>query len=105
MFDRLAASLSTAFNIWFPMFDQVQTFSSNILRYKQMFDLLASLSHKACRRAGKSNQSQAVFLGCHVIILAGIHSKRSVSLFIRCLIKHCLVVKPLNVCRDGHDVG
>ena len=52
MFDRLVASLSIAFK-WFHMFDQVQTFSSNILHYKQMFYLLATLSHKACESRKK----------------------------------------------------
>ena len=42
-----ATSLNIAFK-WFPMFDQVQTFSANILRYKQMFPRLATLAHKAC---------------------------------------------------------
>ena len=34
MFDRLAASLNIAFK-WFPMFDKVQKFLSNILRYNR----------------------------------------------------------------------
>ena len=64
------------------MFDQVETFSSNSLHYKQMFDCLATLSQKQNKaffgKAGKSNQSQAVFpardcvdLAFYVIISAG----------------------------------
>ena len=47
MLDRLAASLDIEFK-WFPMFDQVQTFSSIILHYKKMSDHLFTLSQKAC---------------------------------------------------------
>ena len=88
MFHHLAAALNTRATFkWFPMFDQVQTLSSNILHYKQMFDHLANLCHTKLARAGKSNQSQAVFPAwdcvdltwttCHVIISAVIHTKRS----------------------------
>ena len=67
------------------MFDQVQTFSSNILRYKQMFHRLITLSQKACESGKKSNQSQTVFSARYVIISAG-HILWAP--FIRCFIKH-----------------
>ena len=79
MFDRLAASFNIAFK-GFPMFDQVQTFSSKILHYKQMFDPC----HTKLVRAGKSGQSQGVFPACHVIISAGIHTKCCVGSFFGC---------------------
>ena len=47
MFDRLVASLNTAFK-WLPMFDLDQTFSSNILLHEhKMFDRLATSGNKA----------------------------------------------------------
>ncbi len=52
MFDRLAASLNIAFK-WFPMFDQDQTFSSNILLHAQMFDRLATSANKASQGGKK----------------------------------------------------
>ena len=59
MFDRLAASLNIAFK-WFPMFDQVQTFSSKILHYKQMLDHLATPSRKACETGKKQPIRSAI---------------------------------------------
>ena len=96
MFHRLAASLNIAFK-WSPMIDQVQTFSSNILRYKLMFHRLATLPHKA-RESGKSNQSQSVFPARHVIISAGILTKCSMGSFIGCLIKHYLPFRHSTSC-------
>ena len=61
MFHRSAASLNIAFK-WFPMFDQVQTFSSNILHYKQMFDHLATLSHKAYESGKTATNYKRYFL-------------------------------------------
>lgn len=52
MFHCLAAPLNIALK-WFPMFDQVHTFSSALLRFKQMLDRLATLLHKAYERAKK----------------------------------------------------
>ena len=76
------------------MFDQVQTFSSNIVYYKQMFDRLATLPYKACKSGKKLYFLPTwdyVDLACHVIISAVIRTKRSVS-FVRCVINHCLPV-------------
>ena len=72
MFHCLSSSLNIAFQL-FPLFDQVQTLSSKTLRYKQMFNRLATLSHKPCE-SEKRQPSQAVFSECHVIISAGIPS-------------------------------
>ena len=59
MFHRLAASLNIVFK-WLPMSDQVQTFSSNILCYKQMF-IVELPYHANLARAAKSKQSRGVF--------------------------------------------
>ena len=65
MLDRSAASLNIAFK-WFPMFEQVQTFSSNILHYKEMFYRLAILSHKTCYSGKKQPITSGVScMSCH----------------------------------------
>ena len=76
MFDCLATYLNIAFK-WFSMFDQVQTFSSNILHCKQMFDcLLGTLSHKGYE-SGKNQPITSgvtcVDLVCHIIISGVVH--------------------------------
>ena len=83
MFDCLAASLNVAFKC-FPMFDQVQTFSCNILQItnKSFQDRFGTLSHKACKSRKKQPIKSIVScmdVACHVIISAVICTKCSVG--------------------------
>ena len=70
MFDRLAASPNIAFK-WPPMFDLHQTFSSNMLRYEQMFDRLATSARQSLREreiATSQKRNLCDILTGHVVI-------------------------------------
>ena len=71
MFHCLATSLNFAFKL-FTVFDLDQTFSPNILRYKQIFDRLATFANKACASGIAINKKRNLgdVATSHVIIFS-----------------------------------